>query len=118
MNKIKDAFKLLELSLAQQEKDPKNIVLIAAVIKSFEISFVYAWKHFKKLGAEAGYEIYNPRDAIKAALEMGLIENFEKWKEYLNSRNLSVHDYLGVGNDEILELAKSFHKESKKIKWS
>lgn len=117
MNKSEEAFNLLKLSIKQQESDPDNIVLIAAVIKAFEISFEYTWKSFKKIGTEAGYEIYNPRDAIKAALEIGLIEDFDKWKEFLNSRNLSVHDYLGVSDKEILLLAKSFLKESRKIKW-
>lgn len=117
MSKFDEALKLLELSIKQQDDDPKNPVLIAAVIKAFEISFEYSWKEFKRVGSEAGSEIYSPRDAIKSALEMGLINDFEKWKEFLNARNLSVHDYIGVSDKEILSLAKNFLKESKKIKF-
>lgn len=117
MNKLNDALKLLNLAIKQHDSDPENIVLIAAVIKAFEISFEYIWKAFKIAGSDAGYEIYNPRDAIKAALELEMIDDFDKWKEFLNSRNQSVHDYLGVADKEILTLAKNFLKESKKIKW-
>jgi len=117
MNKMDEAIKLLQLSLGELNKDPDNKVIMAGVIKAFEISFEYIWKAFKKLGTEVGNEVYNPRDAIKAASEMGLISDFDTWKEFLNSRNLSVHDYLGVADKELLELAKSFLKEVKKIKW-
>jgi len=115
MSKTHEALNLLNLSIEQHEKDKSNIVLIAAVIKAFEISFEYLWKAFKKIGTDAGYEIYSPRDAIKSALEMGIIDDFDKWKEFLNSRNLSVHDYLGVADHEILVLAKNFYKEAKRI---
>jgi uncharacterized protein with HEPN domain len=46
---------------------------------------------------------------------MGIIDDFDKWKEFLNSRNLSVHDYFGVADPEILALSKSFYKEAKRI---
>lgn len=117
MNKMKEALKLLELSLKEQKKDPDNQVIKAGVIKSFEVSFEYVWKAFKHLGNDAGYEIYNPRDAIKSAAELGIISDFEKWKDFLNSRNLSVHDYLGVTDKEMMELSNNFLKEAKKIKW-
>ncbi len=112
-----EAINLLELSLAELKKDADNKVIMAGVIKAFEISFEYIWKAFKKLGNEAGNEVYSPRDAIKVASEMGLIADFDTWKEFLNSRNLSVHDYLGVADKEMLALAKSFLKEVKKINW-
>lgn len=117
MNKLEEAITLLNLSLQQHEADKDNIVLIAAVIKSFEISFEYIWKEFKRIGSEAGTEIYSPRDAIKAALEIGLISDFERWKEFLNARNLSVHDYLGVKDEDILIIAKNFLVAAKKINW-
>lgn len=117
MNKLNDAIGLLKLSLKESEKDPENKVIVAGVIKSFEISFEYVWKAFKKIGNEAGNEVYNPRDAIKSASEMGLIEDFDLWKQFLNARNLSVHDYLGVTDKEILETAKTFLKEVNKVKW-
>jgi nucleotidyltransferase substrate binding protein (TIGR01987 family) len=117
MNKLDEAVDLLKLSLEEYERDPDNKVIIAGVIKSFEISFEYVWKSFKKIGNEAGNEVYNPRDAIKSASEMGLIEDFEIWKQFLNARNLSVHDYLGVTDKEILEISKSFLGEIAKIKW-
>jgi nucleotidyltransferase substrate binding protein (TIGR01987 family) len=115
MNKLEDALDLLELSLNEHKANPDNQVIIAGVIKAFEISFEYIWKGFKQVGAAAGNEIYSPRDAIKSAAEMGLIDDFEVWKKFLNSRNLSVHDYLGVTSQELLSLAKDFLKEAKKV---
>lgn len=117
MNKLDDALHLLKLSLEESKKDPENKVIIAGVIKSFEISFEYVWKAFKKIGNEAGNEVYSPRDAIKAASEIGMIEDFDVWTQFLNARNLSVHDYLGVTDKEILEISKKFLEEAKKITW-
>jgi nucleotidyltransferase substrate binding protein (TIGR01987 family) len=116
MNKLKEAIKLLKDSIELHEKNPENKVIIAGLIKAFEISFEYMWKTFKKIGTEAGNEIYNPRDSIKTAAEMGLIKDFELWKEFLNARNLSVHDYLGVSDDEIIDICKKFLIEINKVK--
>ena len=58
MNKLNNSYQLLSDALSQYSKDSNNKVLIAAVIKTFEIAFEYTWKAFKKLGIEDGREIY------------------------------------------------------------
>ncbi len=117
MSKLLEASKLLKQAIKQHEESPENKVLIAGVIKTFEVLFEYVWKEFKKIGEQDGREIYSPRDAIKSALEMNLVKDFDIWKEYLNTRNLSVHDYLGVGDKQIIQTAKAFQKEVKNINW-
>lgn len=117
MSKLKQSYELLTESISQHEKDESNKVLIAAIIKSFEVAFEYTWKEFKKRGEADGREIYSPRDAIKSALEMNFIKDFEIWKQYLNTRNLSVHDYLGVNDTQIIEIAKKFLKDVEEIEW-
>ena len=63
------------------------------LIKAFEISFELAWKVLKDhLNAE-GYQVQTPRDVIKQAFQIELIENGELWLQALEDRNFSVHMY-------------------------
>jgi len=109
--KLKKSFILLEGALAECEIEPDNPLRHAALAKSFEVTFEYVWKFFKREAQSAGLEVYSPRDSIKAAAQLGLISNLVQWNEFLNARNLSVHDYVGMEDEKYLELVKLFGKE-------
>lgn len=64
---------------------------------------------------EAGLEIPSPRDAIKQAAALGLIDDVALWLEFLRVRNLVVHDYLGVPQNEYIKTTKRFFAEGKKL---
>lgn len=115
VNKLEESIKLLNTAIAELKKNPENKVIFAGVVKCFEICFEYIWKAFKREASNAGYEVYNPRDSIKAAAEIGLISDLESWKRFLNARNLSVHDYVGIPDETMEEAIKDFQKELKKI---
>ncbi|HMO19306.1 MAG TPA: nucleotidyltransferase substrate binding protein [Oligoflexia bacterium] len=114
--KLNDSIKLLKLAYSSYKKTPEDKLAGAALAKAFEISFEYLWKHFKQLGTAEGYEIYSPRDAIKAALSMKIIQNAEQWGEYLSHRNLSVHDYIGVDSKETPLIVKNFLRDLDQLK--
>lgn len=115
--KLEDSIELLNTALSEAKKDPSNKVIFAGVVKCFEVTFEYVWKAFKQEANAAGYEAYNPRDSIKAAAEMGIINDFEVWKKLLNARNLTVHDYIGVSDESLPGIIKEFQKELRKIDW-
>jgi len=102
-NKLKDTYKTLKEALKFEEKAKKSGGFYSAgIAKSFEICFEYAWKYMKHYSIEHGLEVYSPRDAIKTAGQLGLIEDVELWFGFLEDRNLSVHDYIGIDNKEYL----------------
>lgn len=98
------------LALRDKKEDP---ILFAAVSKAYEVAFEYAWKNLKRRADEAGLEVYSPRDALRAGAQLGILENISEWEDYLNARNLSVHDYIGITDKEFLPLIKSFSEAVK-----
>ncbi len=75
----------------------------------------YAWKYFKAMLAEEGLEAYSPKEAIKLAGRAGWISNVEEWLDYLEDRNLAVHDYLGVANPDYMQTIRSYLASAKKL---
>lgn len=73
-------------------KNPNKFMMMA-LIQAFEICFELAWKIQKDYLQYLGFEIADPRDAIKQAFASGVIFNGDVWLEMLESRNLSTHLY-------------------------
>ncbi len=110
------SFALLEAALAECDADPKNLLRLAALAKTFENMFEYVWNHFKREADHAGFEVYSPRDALRCAAQLKRIDDLELWNQFLNARNLSVHDYIGVDNTTALPLVHRFRDEVKRLK--
>ena len=113
--KLAESLHLLASSLKALKGKSDDVILFAATSKAFEISFEYAWKYLKRAADQAGLEVYSPRDAIKAAAQLGLISDIQLWDSFLNARNLSVHDYVGMKNTDFLPLIIQFEKAVRKL---
>ncbi len=113
--KLAEAFALLGAALGECETEPENPLRLAALAKAFESTFEYVWKHFKREAGEAGLEAYSPRDAIKSAAQLKLIDDLEMWNQFLNARNLSVHDYVGMDDATTLKLVREFHHQVQQL---
>ena len=109
--KLRDAVALLAKALEVQRAQPKDGLAFAALAKSYEVAFEYAWKGFKREADAAGMEVYSPRDAIKAAAQLELIKDLETWNRFLNVRNLSVHDYIGISDQSFAQTAGELIEE-------
>lgn len=77
-----------------------------ATIQRFEFSFELSWKLMQSILAENGIEAYGPKNSIREAAGLGLIDNPERWFEFLKARNLTTHTYKK-------ELAKQVYGEAK-----
>lgn len=64
-----------------------------ASIQRFELTFELAWKVLREIEKQEGLQVVSPRDAIRKAADIGLIENPEEWFTFLEARYLSVHTY-------------------------
>jgi nucleotidyltransferase substrate binding protein (TIGR01987 family) len=85
------SIRLLEQALNIQEPD---IFQKAGMIQFFEISFELAWNTMKDFMEGQGIiELRTPRDTIKKAYEIGLIQDGHQWLETLQNRNLTSHTY-------------------------
>lgn len=69
-------------------------------IQRFEYTHELAWKVTKDYAEYQGYtDIRGSRDAIRKALEMGLIDD-KQWMETIEARNLTSHNH---DNDVVSE---------------
>ena len=84
------SYKLLEKYSGQ---DIKTELERAGIIQFFEITFELAWKVLKDYLESEGYIVKSPREAIKQAFQMGLIEDGHHWIDALAKRNLTTHTY-------------------------
>lgn len=79
-----------------------------ATIQRFEYTFELSWKTMQLLVRDRGVEVYTPRDSIRAAGQIELIEELEEWMEFLKARNQAAHVYDEAMADEVYGEAKRF----------
>jgi nucleotidyltransferase substrate binding protein (TIGR01987 family) len=87
---FKRAFTLLEGVVEQKEL---NDAERAGLIKFFEMTFELSWKLLKDYLGSEGYDIRSPREAIKQAFQVGIIEDGQTWLIALEDGNLTTHTY-------------------------
>jgi len=100
---FKKVFFLLENSLKIENP---SITEKAGIIQFFEIAFELSWKLMKDYLEFEGYNVKSPREAIKTAFSIELIDNGSIWLEALGDRNLTVHTYNESDADDIYEKIK------------
>lgn len=116
MEKLKESIQALEHALTFFDKAKKDDFYYSGIAKKFEICFEYVWKYFKQRAQAEGLEVFSPKEAIKLAGKIGLIGDVEKWLNFLEDRNIGVHDYLGMSQEDYLKTIQEFFKEVKKLK--
>src|SRR3989338_10582454 len=114
-DKLLESFRQLEHALDFEDKVSKDRFYFSGICKSFETCLEYAWKYFKRQATDQGLEVYSPKEAIKLAGQLGLIEDVESWLGFLNDRNVAVHDYLGIPDQVYLKTIKSFAIQMKTL---
>lgn len=83
--------------------DDIDDLLEEGLIQRFEYTHELAWNVMKDYEVYQGYtDIHGSRDAIRKALQIGIIDN-EAWMRSIVDRNLTSHDYDDETADTILE---------------
>lgn len=113
--KLAGAAHLLNSAWEECQSDRANPLRHAALAKAFEVTFEYVWKFFKREADQAGLEVYSPRDALKAAARLHLITDLNLWNDFLNARNLSIHDYVGMEDEEFAKIISKFKNKVAKL---
>jgi nucleotidyltransferase substrate binding protein (TIGR01987 family) len=83
-------------------------IIIDACIQRFEFTFELAWKLLKDYFALEGILLNFPKEVLKEAYAIGLIEHEQLWLQMLNDRNLSSHTYNEKLADEIFQHIKNY----------
>jgi len=88
----------------------------AGIIQFFEMTFELAWKVLKDYLEAEGYVVKSPRETIKQAFQIGLIDNGHVWIDALANRNLTTHTYDEALADKMAkEILELYFPELKKM---
>lgn len=95
---------------------PQTAMNKDATIQRFEFTFELCWKLMQGIAQEKGLvEILTPRDSIRTAAQLKLIDNVGLWFDFLKDRNLSSHLYDEVIAANVYEDLKKFLPEAEEF---
>jgi nucleotidyltransferase substrate binding protein (TIGR01987 family) len=72
-----------------------------ATIKRFKFTFELSWKLMQAIAQYKGVEGYGPRESIRSAERLAIIDSIESWFELLDARNQTSHVYREEVADEV-----------------
>ncbi|MBM7554488.1 nucleotidyltransferase substrate binding protein [Thalassobacillus pellis] len=94
----------------------------AGLVQLFEVTFELSWKVLKDYLEAEGFSVKSPRETLKQAFQIGLIEEGHPWMDALADRNLTAHTYNDALADKLVKEIKEsyfpmieqlYHKLSK-----
>ena len=86
------------------------------IIQFYEVCFELSWKILKDYLESEGYIVKSPKESIKQAFQMQIIDNGEVWLSALADRNLTSHTYDETTTNEIVEkINNEYFKEIEKL---
>lgn len=105
----KQRFQNFEKAIGHLEEalmiESPDLLQKAGIIQFFEMSYELAWNTLKDYLEEQGFtDVKSPRNALKKAFEVGLIEDGHTWMDLLLDRNLTAHTYDEEKATEVEEL--------------
>ncbi len=78
-------------------------------IHRFEMCFELSWKLMHRVCRFKGREVENsPRDSIRVAAQLNLVDDPATWLEYVDHRNRTTHTYNEAVADKVYEAAREF----------
>ena len=72
---------------------PEDGIVRDACIQRFEFTFEMAWKALQAHVGTQGLSCMSPRDCLRAAFRLGLVEDDSGWMAMVEDRNRTTHTY-------------------------
>lgn len=82
-----------------------------ATIQRFEFSFELAWKTIQEYARDQGVDCKSPKSCIREGGRLELIEDVERWFQFLAHRNLIAHTYNEKLANKVYHKALRFPRE-------
>lgn len=105
LGKFNQAITRLGEAVAENESDLK----IDATIQRFEFTFELAWKTLKRALLYEGEICKTPRECLKTAFRLGLLQDEETWLSMLDDRNAMAHIYDETAAKEIFSRISDYY---------
>lgn len=111
IKKFKDALETLSHGVAQATDELDK----DGVIQRFEFTFELLWKCVKVMLEDQGIQAKTPKECLKAAFRVGLIENEEAFLDMLEDRNRTSHIYSRDQSEKIFQRIREAHLAGMKL---
>ncbi len=72
---------------------PEDAIVLDACIQRFEFTFEMAWKAIQAHARVQGLPCVSPRDCLRTAFRLGLVEDDPAWMAMVEDRNRTTHTY-------------------------
>ena len=91
-------------------QEAKTELEIAGAIQAFEVCYELTWKTCRKILSLRGTHVYTSKEVFRIAGLEGLIPNAEPWFDYVEKRNITVHEYYEKIMEEVYPILPQFLK--------
>ena len=95
--------------LGEALHEPKTDIVRDAAIQRFEFSFELFWKALKVHAESEGLRVVSPRDSLRAAFQLGLLEDDELVFQMLEDRNRTSHLYNAAMAEDVFSRIPDHH---------
>jgi nucleotidyltransferase substrate binding protein (TIGR01987 family) len=113
-NNFEKAFK--QLSEAHERLNQLDDLAKEGFIQRFEYTLELAWKTLKDYLEDQGFMVKFPREVIKQAFQVELIDDGEIWMKMLKKRNLLAHTYNeSLFYEALKDIKNEYYPEIKKL---
>lgn len=106
---IFEDFKNAVMRFEEVLREPKTEFIRDSAVKRFEIVFELAWKTIKAF-LEEEHDIFciSPKNCLREAYKVGIVDYDEIWMGMVNKRNLTAHVYKEIVADKIYNELPSY----------
>ena len=91
-------------------QEAKTELEIAGTIQAFEVCYELAYKTCRKILSLRGTHVYTSKEVFRIAGLEGLIPDAEPWFDYVEKRNITVHEYYEKMMEEVYPILPQFLK--------
>jgi len=91
-------------------QEAQNELEIAGTIQAFEVSYELAYKTCRKILSLRGTHVYTAKEVFRITGLEGLIPDVEPWFDYVDKRNITVHEYYEKIMEEVYPILPQFLK--------
>ena len=96
--------------LGEALREPKSDIVRDAAIQRFEFSFELFWKALKTRADSEGLRVVSPREALRAAFQLGLLDDDEQVFQMLEDRNRTSHLYNAAMAEDVFSRLSAYHR--------
>ena len=102
---------MLTIFSKKPSKKPNTELEIAGTIQAFEVSYELAYKICRKILSLRGTHVYTSKEVFRITGLESLIPNAEPWLDYVDKRNITVHEYYEKIMEEVYPILPQFLKD-------